>query len=79
MNTNPEIKHAKSKEQIAEEFGIYVKILNKWLKGVHIIIKIGLKDFKVQVLEEIQSEENHKSEGKHLYNMWFVISKKLLN
>jgi len=45
---NPEIRQAKSKQQIAEEFGICVKTLNKWLKEEKITLKRGLIKPKYQ-------------------------------
>lgn len=41
-------KKAKSKQQIAEEYGICVKTLNKWLKKVNLKIDRGLISPKVQ-------------------------------
>lgn len=37
-----ECKYAKSKQQIADEYGICTKTLNKWLKAERIKIKRGL-------------------------------------
>ena len=45
---NPKIKPAKSKKQIADEYGICVKTLNKWLKEERIILKRGLVKPKYQ-------------------------------
>jgi hypothetical protein len=39
---SPEFKRAKSKQQIACEYGICVKTLNKWFKEERIFIKRGL-------------------------------------
>jgi transposase-like protein len=39
---NIETKYAKSKQQIANEYGICTKTLNKWLKEENIILKRGL-------------------------------------
>ena len=42
------IKPAKSKKQIAEEYGICVKTLNKWLKEEKITLQRGLIKPKYQ-------------------------------
>ncbi len=41
---------AKSKQQIASEYGICIKTLNKWLKEEKIILKRGLINPKKQNL-----------------------------
>jgi hypothetical protein len=43
-----EFIHAKTKQQIANEYGICTKTLNKWLKENHIRIKRGLINPKMQ-------------------------------
>ncbi len=43
-----EVKYAKSKQQIANEFGICTKTLNKWLMQEKIILKRGLINPKNQ-------------------------------
>jgi phage antirepressor YoqD-like protein len=48
MNTL--VKFAKSKQQIADEYRICTKTLNKWLKDEKIIIKRGLISPKKQDL-----------------------------
>ena len=45
-----EIKYAKSHQQIASEYGICTKTLNKWLKEENIILKRGLINPKLQLL-----------------------------
>lgn len=45
-----EIKYAKSKQQIANEYGICTKTLNKWLKQEKIQIERGLITPKQQEL-----------------------------
>jgi phage antirepressor YoqD-like protein len=45
-----EIKYAKSKQQIASEYGVCTKTLNKWLKEEKISIKRGLIKPKQQLL-----------------------------
>jgi phage antirepressor YoqD-like protein len=37
-----ETKNAKSKKQLANEYGICTKTLNKWLKDEKVILKRGL-------------------------------------
>jgi hypothetical protein len=41
-------KYAKSKKQIANEYGICIKTLNRWFKDESIIIKRGLINPKKQ-------------------------------
>jgi hypothetical protein len=43
-----EIQYAKSKQQIANEYGICTKTLNKWLIAEKIILKRGLINPKKQ-------------------------------
>lgn len=43
-----ELKYAKSKQQIANEYGICTKTLNKWLIEEKIILKRGLINPKKQ-------------------------------
>jgi phage antirepressor YoqD-like protein len=43
-----EVKYAKSKQQIADEYGICTKTLNKWLIEERIILKRGLINPKKQ-------------------------------
>jgi hypothetical protein len=43
-----EIKYAKSRQQIANEYGICIKTLNKWLIEEKIILKRGLINPKKQ-------------------------------
>jgi hypothetical protein len=45
-----EIKYAKSKQQIANEYGICTKTLSKWLKDEKIFLKRGLINPKKQEL-----------------------------
>ncbi|MCJ7448223.1 MAG: hypothetical protein MUO72_11050 [Bacteroidales bacterium] len=45
-----EIRYAKSKQQIADEYGICIKTLNKWLKQENIKIVIGLINPRMQDL-----------------------------
>ena len=45
-----ECKYAKTKQQIANEYGICTKTLNKWLKGEKIKIHRGLINPKRQDL-----------------------------
>jgi phage antirepressor YoqD-like protein len=45
-----EYKYAKSKQQIAEEYGICTKTLNKWLRENNIKFKRGLINPKQQDL-----------------------------
>jgi hypothetical protein len=47
---NALVKYAKSKQQIAGEYGICPKTLNKWLKNENIVIKRGLINPKKQEL-----------------------------
>jgi len=44
------LKYAKSKQQIADEYGICIKTLNKWLKEEKIKIKRGLINPKKQAI-----------------------------
>jgi len=46
----PEFKRAKSKQQIADEYGICTKTLTKWLKSEKIQLKRGLINPKIQNL-----------------------------
>jgi hypothetical protein len=43
-----ECKYAKTKQQIADEYGICTKTLNKWLKDEKILFKRGLINPKKQ-------------------------------
>jgi len=43
-----DFKHAKSRQQIANEYGICTKTLNKWFKDEKIVIKRGLINPKKQ-------------------------------
>mgnify|MGYP001581834994 CR=1 FL=1 len=45
-----EFKHAKSKKEIANEYGICTKTLSKWLKKKNLLLKRGLIDPKTQEL-----------------------------
>jgi hypothetical protein len=45
-----ENKYAKSKQQIANEYGICTKTLTKWLNGEKIFLKRGLINPKIQKL-----------------------------
>jgi abortive infection bacteriophage resistance protein len=44
----PELNQAKTKQQIANEYGICTKTLTKWLKDEKIILKRGLINPKNQ-------------------------------
>jgi phage antirepressor YoqD-like protein len=44
----PELNQAKSKQQIASEYGICTKTLTKWLQEEKIILKRGLINPKKQ-------------------------------
>lgn len=44
------LKYAKSKQQIANEYGICTKTLSKWLKEEKIFLKRGLINPKIQSL-----------------------------
>lgn len=46
----PELKGAKTKQQIADEYGICTKTLNKWFRSKHIIFRRGLLNPKEQEL-----------------------------
>jgi hypothetical protein len=48
MNSN--LKYAKSRQQIADEYGICTKTLNKWLKEERIKVKRGLITPKRQAI-----------------------------
>jgi hypothetical protein len=45
---NLDVKYAKSKQQIANEYGICTKTLTKWFREEHISIKRGLINPKKQ-------------------------------
>lgn len=47
---SPSIKYAKTKQQIADEYGICTKTFNKWLKDEKILIPRGLINPKKQEL-----------------------------
>lgn len=42
--------HAKSKKEIADEYGICIKTLSKWLRTKNLLLKRGLIDPKTQIL-----------------------------
>jgi hypothetical protein len=45
-----EMKYAKSKQQIADEYGVCTKTLSKWFKDEKIVVKRGLITPKRQLL-----------------------------
>jgi hypothetical protein len=49
-----DIKHAKSKKEIADEYGICTKTLAKWLRKKNLMLKRGLIDPKTQELIYIE-------------------------